>query len=68
MAKRARFEIRRGRTGLFHFVLIAANSEPIVTSKHYKTKAVCRKGIDAVLGAINGHYGDPDVIDTTMKR
>lgn len=65
MAKQARFEIRKGRTGLFRFVLIAANGEPLATSEHYATKAACKKGIDAVLGAINGHYGDPDIVDKT---
>jgi uncharacterized protein YegP (UPF0339 family) len=64
----ARFEIRRGRTGAFRFVLIATNGEPLATSEHYKTKVSCRKGIDATIGCFNGHYGDPDVVDTTARK
>lgn len=67
MAKQARFEIRRGPTGLFRFVLIAANGEPLATSEHYKTRAGCKKGIDATIAAFNGYYGDPVVVDTTTE-
>lgn len=69
----ARFEIRRGRTGAFRFVLIAANGEPLATSEHYKSKAACRKGIDAVFACFNGgaskpgYAGEPDIVDTTAK-
>ena len=48
----ARFEVRRGRTGLWRFVLIAHNGEIIATSQHYKTRAGARKGVRAVESAV----------------
>lgn len=55
-------------------MLIAANGEPIATSEHYKSKAACRKGIDAVFACFNGgaskpgYAGEPDIIDTTVSK
>ncbi len=66
----ARFEIRRGRTGLFRFVLIAPNSETVATSQHYPTKAICKKGIKAVcacFGTDPAHAGTPTIVDTTLR-
>lgn len=71
MAKQARFEIRKGRTGLFRFVLIAANGEPIATSEHYTNKPACKKGIAAICRCFGGdiaYAGMPEVVDTTVKR
>jgi hypothetical protein len=70
MSKGARFEIRRGRTGAFRFVLIASNGEVLATSENYTTKAKCQKGIAAVctcFGTDIKHAGTPTVVDTTVK-
>lgn len=64
--KESKIEIRKSkRNGQFRFVIIAANGEPLATSESYTTKSMCKKGINAVIGAFNGHHGDPNIIDTT---
>jgi hypothetical protein len=44
----ARFVVKKGTTGKFRFVLVAANGEPIATSELYNTKTACLGGIRAV--------------------
>jgi hypothetical protein len=48
VAMPARFVVKKGTTGKFRFVLLAANGEPIATSELYSTKASCLAGIRAV--------------------
>jgi uncharacterized protein YegP (UPF0339 family) len=64
--KQSKIEIRKGRGGKFRFVVIAANGEPLATSEIYESKANCKKGVDAIIGAFNGHVGDPVVVDTAL--
>jgi uncharacterized protein YegP (UPF0339 family) len=66
--KTSKIEIRKSkRNGQFRFVVIAANGEPLATSESYTTKAKCKQGINAVIGAFNGHGGDPNIVDTTVS-
>jgi uncharacterized protein len=43
-----KFEIKKGSSGQYHFVLKAANGETIATSESYTTKAAAKNGIDSV--------------------
>jgi uncharacterized protein YegP (UPF0339 family) len=44
----ARFVIKKGSGGQFHFNLVAANGEIVATSERYTTKEAAIKGTDAV--------------------
>ena len=44
----AKFELKRGRSGKFHFNLLATNGEVILTSQTYTTKRAARNGIASV--------------------
>ena len=44
----ARFVIKKGSGGQFHFNLVAANNEIVATSEQYTTKDAAIKGTDAV--------------------
>lgn len=63
MKAASRIEIRRGRTGLFRFVIIAGNGEIVCTSETYTSKAMCKKGINTLA---SGVYWP--VVDTTIKE
>jgi uncharacterized protein YegP (UPF0339 family) len=64
-----KFEIRKGRTGAFRFVLIAKNGEVLATSENYTTKAKCHKGINAVIDLLLGlPTALPPIVDTTIKK
>jgi len=66
---RSRFEILRGRTGLYRFRLIAANGEVIAPSQRYKTKAGARKGIAAVMRATHDiDAWGTKTVDRTVRR
>lgn len=43
----ARFAIRKGSTGKYRFVLVAANGEPVATSEAYESKSGAKRGADA---------------------
>lgn len=45
--RRPRFEVRQTATG-WHFVLIAPNGEPVLTSEVYTSRQACREGVAAV--------------------
>jgi uncharacterized protein YegP (UPF0339 family) len=42
------FEVSKGSSGQFHFVLKAGNGEIILSSEHYQTKASAEQGIASV--------------------
>jgi uncharacterized protein len=42
------FEISKGSSGQFHFVLKAGNGEIVLSSEHYQTKASAEQGIASV--------------------
>ena len=44
----AKYELKKGKSGKFHFNLLAANGEVILTSQTYTTKAAAQKGIASV--------------------
>ncbi len=44
----AKFVVKKGSTGKFHFNLVAANGEIVATSESYTTKESAIKGTDAV--------------------
>lgn len=44
----AKFVIKRGESGKFHFNLLAANGQVIVSSQHYATKEAALNGIKSV--------------------
>ena len=44
----AKFVIKKGSGGQFHFNLVAANGEIVATSERYTTKDAAIKGTDAV--------------------
>jgi uncharacterized protein len=44
----AKFEIKRGSTGLYRFNLKAGNGEIILTSETYQTKQGAERGIESV--------------------
>jgi len=44
----AKFVIKKGTSGEFHFNLVAANGETVATSERYTTKEAAIKGTDAV--------------------
>lgn len=44
----AKFEIKTGSSGQFHFNLKAANGEVILSSEMYSTKASAQSGIESV--------------------
>ena len=44
----AKFVIKKGTSGQFHFNLVAANGETVATSERYTTKEAAIKGTDAV--------------------
>ncbi len=44
----AKFVIKKGTSGQFHFNLVAANGEIVATSDRYTTKEAAIKGTDAV--------------------
>jgi uncharacterized protein YegP (UPF0339 family) len=43
----ARFAIKKGSTGKFRFVLIAANGQPVATSEAYESKSGAKGGAEA---------------------
>ena len=44
----ARFVLKRGSTGKFHFNLLATNGQVIATSEAYESKAAAMNGIESV--------------------
>ena len=44
----AKFVLKKGSTGKFHFNLHAANGQIIATSEHYESKAAALNGIESV--------------------
>jgi hypothetical protein len=44
----AKFVIKKGTTGKYHFNLIATNGQVIATSESYESKASVLKGIESV--------------------
>ena len=44
----AKFVLKKGSTGKFHFNLIATNDQVIATSEAYESKAAAINGIESV--------------------
>jgi uncharacterized protein YegP (UPF0339 family) len=44
----AKFVLKKGSTGKFHFNLVATNGQVIATSESYESKASALKGIESV--------------------
>jgi uncharacterized protein YegP (UPF0339 family) len=44
----AKFVLKKGSTGQFHFNLVATNGQVIATSEAYESKAAALNGIDSV--------------------
>ena len=44
----AKFVLKKGSTGKFHFNLVATNGQVIATSEAYESKASAIKGIESV--------------------
>ena len=44
----AKFVLKKGSTGKFHFNLIATNGQVIATSEAYESKAAALNGIESV--------------------
>jgi uncharacterized protein YegP (UPF0339 family) len=44
----AKFVLKKGSTGKFHFNLIATNGQVIATSETYESKAAALNGIESV--------------------
>ena len=44
----AKFVLKKGSTGKFHFNLVATNGQVIATSEVYESKASAAKGIESV--------------------
>lgn len=44
----AKFVLKKGSTGKFHFNLVATNGQVIATSEAYESKAAALNGIDSV--------------------
>jgi hypothetical protein len=44
----AKFVVKKGSTGKFHFTLVASNGQVIATSESYESKASALNGIDSV--------------------
>jgi uncharacterized protein YegP (UPF0339 family) len=44
------FELKKTKSGKFHFILKAGNGEVVLTSEHYEDNRAVRNGILAVLG------------------
>jgi uncharacterized protein YegP (UPF0339 family) len=42
----AKFVVKKGATGKFHFNLVASNGETVATSESYNSKDSALKGID----------------------
>ncbi|HWM34017.1 MAG TPA: YegP family protein [Pseudolysinimonas sp.] len=57
----AKFEIKTTTNGQFHWVLKAANGEPIAQSETYTTKSAAQNGIDSVKSNAAG----AEVVDLT---
>ena len=43
-----KFTLQKGRTGKYHFNLVATNGQVIATSESYESKAAALKGIESV--------------------
>jgi uncharacterized protein YegP (UPF0339 family) len=65
----ARFEILRGPTGLYRWVLFGLNGERLGPSEHYTTKAGAYKGVAAVMAATHAidAFGTK-IVDMTKKK
>jgi uncharacterized protein YegP (UPF0339 family) len=66
-----KIEIRRGRTKLFRFVVIAANGETLATSEHYKQRRTAYEGARALVDAAKFIYENADrslIIDKTIPK
>ncbi len=44
----AKFVLKKGTTGKFHFNLVATNGQVIASSESYESKAAALNGIDSV--------------------
>ncbi|MGK5556288.1 YegP family protein [Actinomadura kijaniata] len=44
----AKFVLKKGGTGKFHFNLVASNGQVIASSESYETKAAALNGIESV--------------------
>jgi uncharacterized protein YegP (UPF0339 family) len=44
----AKFVLKKGTTGKFHFNLVATNGQVIATSEAYESKAAALNGIESV--------------------
>lgn len=54
----ARYEIKKGDTGKYHFNLLAGNGEVIATSETYESKQSAFKGIHSVEGNADVEIND----------
>jgi len=54
----ASFKLSKSRDGQFYFILTAENSEPLLTSETYTTKAAAQDGIRSVRenAGIDAHF------------
>jgi uncharacterized protein len=54
----AAFQLSKSRDGQFYFILTAENSEPLLTSETYTTKAAAQNGIRSVRenAVIEAHF------------
>ena len=59
----AKFVVKKGSTGKYHFNLVATNGQIIATSESYESKASALKGIDSV----KRNAADAEVDDQTSS-
>ena len=63
MAK-AKFVVRKGRTGMFRFDLVGPNGRVIGTSQAYQSRASALRGIESV----RKHAANAELVDQTGTR
>jgi uncharacterized protein YegP (UPF0339 family) len=59
----AKFVIKKGTPGKFHFNIVAGNGQVIATSQTYESKDSARVGIDSV----KANASSADVVDETLS-
>lgn len=55
----AKFKIKKGSTGKYRFVLVAANGETVATSELYESKSGAKRGAEACKRAA----AEADIVD-----
>lgn len=60
----AKFTLKKGGTGKYHFNLVATNGQVIATSESYESKAAAMKGIESV----RKNAGDARIDDQTDAK